>query len=88
MSSEATDYPPQKSTCWICALSFELSTDCFPHSLNDLPFVEAIYKELLRWRPVSPIPIPRLLTTDDVFHGTFGAYLGLLIYSHCRLQVI
>ncbi|KAJ7489086.1 cytochrome P450 [Mycena latifolia] len=30
-----------------------------------MPYVSAIVKEVLRWQPVSPFALPRLLTTDD-----------------------
>ncbi|KAH9990432.1 cytochrome P450 [Russula vinacea] len=43
-----------------------------------LPFVDAICKEVLRWRPVSPIGFPRSSTKDDVYKGFFipkGAFV-------------
>ncbi|TFK36245.1 cytochrome P450 [Crucibulum laeve] len=35
----------------------------------DLPYVSAIVKEVLRWRPVTPFPFPHLLIEDDVYDG-------------------
>jgi len=36
-----------------------------------LPFVDAICKEVLRWRPVSPLAIPHAVTEDDMYAGFF-----------------
>ncbi|KAI9457534.1 cytochrome P450 [Russula earlei] len=36
-----------------------------------LPFVDAICKEVLRWRPVVPLAIPHSTTKDDVYEGFF-----------------
>lgn len=38
-------------------------------SHENLPFVEAVYKEVLRWRPVAPFSVPHMLTKDDIFNG-------------------
>ncbi|KDR69244.1 hypothetical protein GALMADRAFT_145643 [Galerina marginata CBS 339.88] len=35
----------------------------------DLPYVSAIVKELLRWKPVTPIALPHCSTEDDVYQG-------------------
>ncbi|RXW20872.1 hypothetical protein EST38_g4984 [Candolleomyces aberdarensis] len=34
-----------------------------------LPYIEALVREVLRWRPVTPIAVPHKLTQDDVYHG-------------------
>ncbi|KAJ7454125.1 cytochrome P450 [Mycena latifolia] len=34
-----------------------------------LPYVSALVKEVLRWRNVTPIAVPHLLTTDDEYRG-------------------
>jgi cytochrome P450 len=34
-----------------------------------LPYIRAIVKETLRWRPVVPLGIPHLLTQDDTYGG-------------------
>ncbi|TFK21463.1 cytochrome P450 [Coprinopsis marcescibilis] len=37
----------------------------------DLPYISAMVKEVLRWRPATPIGIPHLSTSDDIFKGYF-----------------
>ncbi|KAJ7058080.1 cytochrome P450 [Mycena amicta] len=34
-----------------------------------LPYVSAIVKEVLRWKPVSPLGLPHLIATDDEYRG-------------------
>ncbi|KAI0772313.1 cytochrome P450 [Trametes elegans] len=34
-----------------------------------LPYVSAMVKEVLRWRPITPLAVPHRLTTDDVYNG-------------------
>ncbi|ELU43310.1 cytochrome P450 oxidoreductase OrdA-like, putative [Rhizoctonia solani AG-1 IA] len=37
---------------------------------DSLPYVEAVYKEVLRWQPVAPFAIPHTLEADDdMYHG-------------------
>jgi len=36
-----------------------------------LPFVDAICKEVLRWRPIGPLGIPHAVTEDNVYKGFF-----------------
>ncbi|KAF8314214.1 cytochrome P450 [Clavulina sp. PMI_390] len=40
-------------------------------SLQNLPYFDAVLKEVLRWRPLTPISIPTVPTKDD----TYGGYL-------------
>ena len=39
----------------------------YPH----LPYIRAIVKELLRWRPIAPINTPHRTTEDDWYEGMF-----------------
>ncbi|KAJ6585036.1 cytochrome P450 [Mycena capillaripes] len=36
-----------------------------------LPFVEALYREVLRWKPVLPLGVAHATTEDDVYEGYF-----------------
>ncbi|TFK80623.1 cytochrome P450 [Polyporus arcularius HHB13444] len=36
---------------------------------KDLPYIRALVKEVLRWRPVGPLAIPRRVTEDDWYEG-------------------
>ncbi|KAF8314212.1 cytochrome P450 [Clavulina sp. PMI_390] len=38
-------------------------------SLPDLPYFDAVLKEVLRWRPVAPISVPTMPTKDDMYEG-------------------
>ena len=38
---------------------------------EDLPYVNAIAKEVLRWHPVGPLGFPHLSTEEDVYEGYF-----------------
>ncbi|KII84582.1 hypothetical protein PLICRDRAFT_117752, partial [Plicaturopsis crispa FD-325 SS-3] len=40
----------------------------FSHQ-DSLPYVDAIIKESLRWKPVAPQGIPHVLTTEDAYEG-------------------
>ena len=38
---------------------------------DDLPYIEAIVYELLRWRPPGPMGLPHALSEDDYYKGYF-----------------
>ncbi|TFK74232.1 cytochrome P450 [Pluteus cervinus] len=38
---------------------------------DSLPYLEAVYRELLRWRPVVPLGVPHSSTEDDYYKGYF-----------------
>ncbi|KAK7745701.1 hypothetical protein SLS62_009667 [Diatrype stigma] len=38
---------------------------------QDLPYVEAVVREVLRWQPVAPMGLPHTSTADDVCEGYF-----------------
>ncbi|KAF9223826.1 cytochrome P450 [Gyrodon lividus] len=37
----------------------------------NLPYVEAVFRETLRWHPVFPLALPHSTTDDDVYKGYF-----------------
>ncbi|KAH8696732.1 putative cytochrome P450 oxidoreductase OrdA-like protein [Talaromyces proteolyticus] len=44
----------------------------------NLPYIDAIVKEILRWHPVAPMGLPHMTTEDDVCEGYFipkGSYI-------------
>lgn len=38
---------------------------------DSLPYIEAIVREVLRWRPVLPLSPPHSTTGDDIYKGYF-----------------
>ncbi|OCB90783.1 cytochrome P450 [Sanghuangporus baumii] len=46
---------------------------------QDLPYIDAIVKEVLRWHPVVPLGFPHASTEDDVFEGYFIPKGALII---------
>ncbi|OJK03520.1 hypothetical protein ASPACDRAFT_49667 [Aspergillus aculeatus ATCC 16872] len=38
---------------------------------SDLPYINALVKEVLRWHPVTPMALPHINVEGDVFHGYF-----------------
>jgi cytochrome P450 len=36
-----------------------------------LPYVEAFYREVMRWRPAMPMGVAHTTTQDDVYEGYF-----------------
>jgi len=38
---------------------------------ENLPYIDALVKELLRWSPPLPVSVPRRSTQDDVYGGYF-----------------
>lgn len=37
----------------------------------NLPYVDALVKEVLRWHPVAPMGLPHTSTEDDICEGYF-----------------
>ncbi|KAF7374506.1 O-methylsterigmatocystin oxidoreductase [Mycena sanguinolenta] len=50
-----------------------IGTDRLPkfEDRPSLPFVEALYREVMRWKPVTPLGVARASTADDVYNGYF-----------------
>lgn len=46
---------------------------------EDLPYIDAIVKEVLRWHPVGPLAFPHMATEDGVYEGYFIPKGALLI---------
>lgn len=40
---------------------------------SSLPYVEAVYREIMRWRPVTPLGVAHAAFEDDVYKGYFVA---------------
>nr|BAL05079.1 cytochrome P450 [Phanerodontia chrysosporium] len=52
-----------------------------------LPYVEALFKEVLRWNPVGPLGLPHRLSQDDVYKGYLlpkGSIIIANIWSFLR----
>ena len=64
----------------------------------NLPYIDAIVYELLRWRPPAPMGLPHALTQDDYYNGYFipkgalftvhrkSCILMALIRHHCDVE--
>ena len=37
----------------------------------NLPYIDAVVKEVLRWMPVAPMGLPHVTTEDDVYKGWY-----------------
>ncbi|KAJ4267248.1 hypothetical protein NW762_003351 [Fusarium torreyae] len=50
-----------------------VGSDRLPVSADrpNLPYIDAIAKEVLRWYPVAPMGLPHTSTEDDIFEGYF-----------------
>ena len=49
---------------------------------ESLPYIEAMYREILRWRPPGPLGVPHYAASDDVYHGYFIPKGWFLIAIH------
>ena len=50
-----------------------VGTDRLPtfEDRENLPYVDALVKEALRWHPVVPMGVPHVTTEDDIYEGYF-----------------
>ncbi|KAJ7259513.1 cytochrome P450 [Mycena haematopus] len=56
-----------------------------------LPFVEALYREVTRWKPVAPLGVVHASTADDIYNGYFipkGATIISNIWAMTRDESI
>jgi len=54
---------------------------------DNLPYIDAIVKEVIRWSPPLPITIPKRVIQDDVYRGYFipaGATVVENVWAICR----
>lgn len=49
------------------------------NEVKDLPYLSAVIKETLRWRPMGPLAVPHRLVQDDIYEGHF-IRAGTLIF--------
>ena len=54
---------------------------------GNLPYVEAIYKEVLRWFPNAPLSVPHTVSTDDEYRG-MKIPKGAVVYPNVWLVVV
>ncbi|KAF7355964.1 Cytochrome p450 [Mycena venus] len=40
-----------------------------PDFNDDIPYIDAVVNEVLRWRPVTPLSLPHAVTEDDMYKG-------------------
>ena len=46
---------------------------------QNLPYIDALVKEVLRWHPIAPMNLPHTSTEDDIYEGYFIPKGALLI---------
>lgn len=63
---------------------------------SSMPYLEALYREVMRWRPALPLSLPHASAAEDVYNGYYipkgaivlgniwwvSACLLLLVYLH------
>lgn len=52
----------------------------------NLPYVEAVVKEVLRWHPVAPMGLPHTSVEDDMWEGYFIPKGSLLMANIWRVS--
>ena len=64
---------PEVQRCAQAELDAVVGRDRFPtfSDVPHLPYIHAIVKETLRWRPVAPLGIPHVATNEDWYEGMY-----------------
>lgn len=52
----------------------------------NLPYVDAVVKEILRWHPVAPMGLPHMSVEDDMWEGYFIPKGSLLMSNIWRVD--
>ncbi|KAF8895100.1 cytochrome P450 [Infundibulicybe gibba] len=55
-----------------------------PGDRPSLPYVEALYREVMRWRPAFPLGVPHASTEDDVYKGFFIPKGSIVLANICQ----
>lgn len=51
-----------------------------------LPYIQAVCREVLRWRPVFPLGISHANTTDDVYNGYYIPAGNSILLTMCEFN--
>ncbi len=54
---------------------------------EDLPYIQAVYLECVRWLPVVPLGIAHRLITDDYYNGYFIPEGTVIVPVRCPYQI-
>ncbi|GJE86539.1 cytochrome P450 [Phanerochaete sordida] len=62
---------PHVQKCAQAEIDSVIGSDRLPTFADrpNLPYVEGVFKEALRWHPIGPLGLPHRLTQDDVYEG-------------------
>ncbi|KZT27006.1 cytochrome P450 [Neolentinus lepideus HHB14362 ss-1] len=55
---------------------------------ENLPYVEALVKEVLRWNPVTPLGVPHRVTEDDIHQGHYIPKGSVVIANIWYAQIL
>ncbi|KAF8314213.1 cytochrome P450 [Clavulina sp. PMI_390] len=53
---------------------------------KDLPYFDAVLKEVFRWRPVAPLSIPTVPTKDDIYEGYMIPHDSIVVQNTWALS--
>lgn len=49
---------------------------------SSLPYIEALYREVMRWRPMLPLSVSHATTSDDIYKGYY------IPKGKCAIQIM